>query len=286
MEVQAKFDTQTSTLTYVVYDAESKDAVIIDPLYNFDLGSAHLSTKSADELLFFIEQKSLNVHFLLETHVHADHISSVQYLKSKIEGAKIGIGVSIKKVQEIFIPQFGMEGDLTAEGLDFDCLFEDEVLIEAGTLSFQVIATPGHTPACVSYLFGKDLVFCGDALFMPDFGTGRCDFPGGDAKTLFHSVKKRLYELPDTTRVFVGHDYQPGGRGIEFETSIERQKRENIHIQSETREAEFVDFRTKRDSTLSAPQLLLPSLQVNMRAGKLPEADSKKRRFLKLPLTL
>ncbi len=280
------FDKATFTLTYVVYDESTKDAVVIDPVLDFDPASGAVTTISNNILRDFIEQKALNVHYVLETHAHADHLSGAHELVThSFPTAKIGIGENIKVVQETFKDVFNMPASFKADGSQFHRLFRDEEILDAGSLKFKVIFTPGHTPACASYLFG-DAVFTGDALFMPDSGTGRCDFPRGDAKTLYNSIANRLYKLPDSTRVFVGHDYQPGGRELKFETTIGLSKQKNIQLTAQTSEDEFVSFRKTRDATLAAPRLLLPSIQVNITAGKFPEPESNGRSYLKLPLSM
>lgn len=285
MEIKSFFDKSTYTMTYVVYDKATKDAVIIDPVLDFDPASVATSTQSIETLLSFIDEQALKVHFVLETHAHADHLSGAHELITRhIPDAKIGIGERITVVQEVFKKIFNFPSSFKTNGSQFHRLFKDSEEVTVGSLKFKVIFTPGHTPACASYLFG-DAVFTGDALFMPDYGTGRCDFPKGDAHALYHSVAKRLYELPDATRVFVGHDYQPGGRPLRFETTIAESKKENVQLNSATNEADFVAFRNARDATLSAPRLLYPSVQVNIAAGELPEAESNGRVYLKLPIT-
>ena len=286
MEIKHFFDPSTYTVTYVVYDLVSKDAVVIDPVLDYDPASVTTSNQSIDTLLAFLNEQSLKVHFILETHAHADHLSSAHELVTKyLPSAKIGIGERIKMVQETFKQVFNFPESFKTDGSQFHQLFKDGEVIAAGSLSFKVLFTPGHTPACASYLFA-DAVFTGDALFMPDYGTGRCDFPEGDAHALFHSVTKQLYALPDSTRVFVGHDYQPNGRILKFETTIGDSKRTNIQLKADTKEHDFVKFRNSRDATLAAPRLLFPSVQVNIAAGELPEAESNGRVYLKLPLTV
>lgn len=263
------FDAETNTLTYVVSDRETKDAVVIDPVLNLELATGRVSLVSNQDVLSYVRDEKLNVEMILETHAHADHLSGAHYLKMEIPRAKLGIGEDIMLVQEAFASRYGYV-EFPTTGEQFDLLFEHDKMYSAGSLNFRVLKTPGHTPACVSYLF-EDAVFVGDALFMPDFGTGRCDFPGGSASDLFHSVHEVLYGLPDQTKVFVGHDYCPNGRDLRFETSIKESKSSNKHIRAETTEKEFVAFRTERDQTLSAPKLLHPSLQVNIQAGRIPE---------------
>lgn len=285
MEIKTFFDDVTYTLTYVVYDATTKDAVIIDPVLDFDPAAVKTDDKSIEKLVAFVREHSLKVHFVLETHAHADHLSGAHDLVTDyFPNAKIGIGERITVVQKTFKNVFNFPASFKTDGSQFGRLFADNEVIEAGSLAFKVLFTPGHTPACVSYLF-DDVVFTGDALFMPDYGTGRCDFPAGDAKALFHSVAERLYPLPDKTRVFVGHDYQPGGRSLAFETTIGESKKKNIQIRAETSEKEFVAFRENRDATLAAPRLLFPSVQVNIAAGEFPPAEANGKSYLKLPVS-
>jgi glyoxylase-like metal-dependent hydrolase (beta-lactamase superfamily II) len=284
MDINHFFDPTTYTLTYVVYDKSTKDAIIIDPVLDYDPASVTISTASIDALLNFVKDHQLKVHFILETHAHADHLSSAHELNTKhLPDAKIGIGERITLVQEGFKLIFNFPESFKTDGSQFHRLFRDNEDVIAGSLRFKVLFTPGHTPACGSYLFG-DAVFTGDALFMPDYGTGRCDFPQGDAQALYHSVTKRLYELPDSTRVFVGHDYQPGGRQMEYQTTVGESKKRNIQLNRDTHECDFVTFRNHRDATLAAPRLLFPSVQVNIAAGELPEPESNGQIYLKLPI--
>lgn len=264
-EVKAFFDTATSTLTYVVYDPKSLDAVVIDPVLDYNAETGDHFTDQVDKLADFLESNKLNLHWILETHPHADHLTGAQEVKKRFPTAKVAIGSGVTIVQETFAPVFELGPDFKTDGSQFDRLFQDGESFTAGTMSFRVIFTPGHTPSCACYLT-DGMLFTGDAIFMPDSGTGRCDFPNGDAATLFRSIKK-LYELPDSTRVFIGHDYQPGGRMLQYETTIGEQKANNKHVKSETTEAEFVKFRTERDAQLSEPRLLKPSIRFNIQAG-------------------
>ena len=282
MEIKAFFDTPTSTLTYVVWDSQTLDAVIFDPVLDLEPRSWHVSNQSVEQLLDFVKTQGLKVHYILDTHVHADHLSGMAALKEAL-GAKTAIGDHITTVQEVFSGAFNLEG-FANDGSQFDTLIKDGDVFSAGSLEIKGIHTPGHTPACMSYLIG-DALFTGDTMFMPDFGTGRCDFPKGSAEALYNSVQK-LYALPDETRVFVGHDYQPGGRELAYETTIGICKRDNKHIKADTSLEEFVRFRSERDATLAPPKLILQSLQVNIRAGDLPEAESNGRRFFKMPMNL
>jgi glyoxylase-like metal-dependent hydrolase (beta-lactamase superfamily II) len=283
MKIQSFFDKATFTMTYIVFDENSKDAVIIDPVYDFDPHSGKLSQESFELASSFIKDHGLNLHYILETHVHADHLSGSQLFKEMNPQVKIAIHENIKLVQEVFEPIFNLKGENNCDGSQFDELVKDGDLIKAGSLEIKVIATPGHTPACVSYLV-EDAVFTGDALFMPDMGTGRCDFPKGDAEKLYDSLMK-IYELPESTRIFVGHDYGPGGREIAWQTTVKEQREGNIQLKANTTKEEFVTFRKNRDAQLNAPKLLLPSIQVNMRAGNLPESEENGSRYIKIPLS-
>jgi glyoxylase-like metal-dependent hydrolase (beta-lactamase superfamily II) len=266
----------------VVFDEVSKAAIIIDPVLDFDPPSGKIEDRSAQEVVSFIKDHDLNPHYILETHAHADHLSSSQLLKQVFPLAKIGISRRITVVQEVFKGVFNLP-EFQADGSDFDFLFDDEQEFKAGTLKIFPIPTPGHTPACTSFLIENNL-FTGDALFIPDSGTGRCDFPKGSASDLFHSVT-RLYQLPDDTNVFVGHDYQPNERELRYQTTIGENKKNNIQLKSTTTKEEYVAFREARDKTLKAPRLLLPSLQVNIAAGHLPGREENGKSYLKLPLT-
>lgn len=283
--VKAFFDKDTSTLTYVAYDAESKDAVVIDPVWNYDALASQLYSKSVQEVSEFIQSHELTLHCVLETHVHADHVSGAQVLKKNFPKVKNAIGTSIQQVQSFFKKIFNFDNHFPTNGSQFEILLEENKPLQAGTLLILPIRTPGHTPVCLSLLIG-DAVFTGDALFMPDSGTGRCDFPMGSAENLYHSVHEKLYQLPDSTRVFVGHDYQPNGRELKFESTIGEQKKSNIHIRSETKKEDYVDFRKKRDATLPLPKLLYQSVQININAGNLMPSEKKENHYLKIPLSL
>ncbi len=280
--VQHFFDPITFTLTYVVSDDLTKDAVVIDPVLDFDPPSGEVEDNSIKLVLNYLKEKNLKVLGILETHAHADHLSSSQLLKQHFPNAKLGIGERIKIVQEVFKQHFNLEY-LKADASQFDILFKDYAEVNFGSLKMKAIPTPGHTPACISYQF-KDMVFTGDALFMPDSGTGRCDFPKGSARDLYHSVSKNLYTLPDETKVYVGHDYGPNGREILYKTTIGESKKNNIQIKFNTTEHEYITFREARDKTLKAPKLLLPSIQVNIDGGKLPPRENNGISYLKLPL--
>lgn len=281
-EVKAFFDEATNTVSYVLYDPETKDAAIIDSLLDFDSKSGKLTTESADLLLGFVRDHGLKVDLILETHVHADHLSAAPYIKKQI-GGRIAIGSEITTVQYVFGKVFNAGTAFQRDGSQFDVLFEDGDTFEIGRFKGVAIHTPGHTPACMSYLVG-DALFVGDTIFMPDFGTARCDFPGGDASTLYRSIK-RLFQLPDETRMFLCHDYKSKTRDhYAWETTVGEEKRENIHVREGVSEDEFVKMRTERDATLAMPTLILPSVQVNMNAGNLPDPEDNGKQYLKLPL--
>jgi len=282
--IQAFFDEPTNTVSYLVADPATKKAAVIDPVLDYDHKSGKGSVKSADAILAKAKADGFEIVWVLETHVHADHLSGAPYIKLKT-GAKVAIGERIREVQKIFRPVFNAM-DVSGEGSEFDRLLKDGDTIEIGSLKGEVIATPGHTPACVSYKIG-DAVFVGDTLFMPDYGTARADFPGGDARMLYRSIK-RLLALPPQTRLFMCHDYLPkGGRtNYAWETTVAEEAARNVHIGSGVGEDEFVAMRTARDATLSAPVLLIPSIQVNMRAGKLPPADANGVHYLRVPVKL
>lgn len=281
--VKEFFDKATWTLTYVVHDADTKDAVIIDPVWDYDPAASKMSTHSADAVLDYVKRNSLKVHYILETHAHADHVSGSQILKKHIPGAKVGIGAKITDVQKVFKNVFNLDQDFPTDGSQFDLLLEEEKTLKAGSLTIETIYTPGHTPACASYVIA-DNVFTGDALFMPDYGTGRCDFPAGSADALYTSVHEKLYKLPDHYKVFVGHDYLPNGRELRFESTIGEEKEHNVQLRAATNREQFVEFRNSRDQKLAAPRLLLPSVQVNIAAGNLPKAEDNGTRYLKVPL--
>ena len=278
------FDEPTNTVSYLVADPVSKQAVVIDPVLNYDHKSGEASVASAHAILRKAAEENLTVNMVLETHVHADHLSGAPYIKLKT-GAKVAIGEHIKDVQQIFRPIFNAM-DISGEGSEFDMLFKDGDHVKIGNLDIEVIATPGHTPACVSYKIG-DAVFVGDTLFMPDYGTARADFPGGDARQLYRSIH-RLLSLPPETRLFMCHDYLPknGRDKFVWESTVAEERAANVHVHQGISEDEYVTMRQARDKTLNAPTLLLPSIQVNMRAGKLPPADSNGVQYIKVPVKL
>jgi glyoxylase-like metal-dependent hydrolase (beta-lactamase superfamily II) len=281
-QVQPFFDAASNTWSYVVAEPQGRHAAIIDPVLDFDAKSGRTGTASAQALLDHVREHVLDVRWILETHAHADHLSAGHWLKSQFPQATLAIGEGIRTVQAAFGPIFNMGEGFPVDGSQFDHLFADGESFALGAIPAQVIAVPGHTSDSCAYLVG-DALFTGDSLFMPDGGSARCDFPGGDARTLFDSIQ-RLFELPDATRVFVCHDYGPGGRDVACETSIAAQKRDNIHVRVGVSTSEFVAMREARDVTLAMPALLLPAVQVNIRAGALPEPESNGVRYLKLPL--
>ncbi|MAZ49485.1 MAG: MBL fold metallo-hydrolase [Halobacteriovoraceae bacterium] len=282
LELKHFFDQDTYTLTYVVYDKSTKDAVVIDPVLNYDQAASKTSMESIDEVTNFVQGNELNLHLILETHAHADHLTGAVELKSRFPQAKVAIGKHITKVQSTFKEVFNLK-DFNTNGVQFDLLLDESDDIQVGSIKLKTIFTPGHTPACSSYLL-EDMLFTGDALFMPDFGTGRCDFPMGSAKDLYHSIHEKLYKLPDDTKVLTGHDYQPGGRDLKFESTIGESKKSNIQLREETTEEQFIRFREERDAKLSAPQLLLPSIQINIDGGKMPKAEDNGTSYIKLPI--
>ena len=279
--VHGIFDPATWTVTYVVYERAGSTCAIIDPVLDYDPKSGRTSHASADKVIAFVKSQQLTVSWILETHAHADHLSAAPYLKAQL-GGKTGIGDHITVVQSVFKGIFNMEPSFHADGSQFDHLFADGEAIPLGGLSTRTWYLPGHTPACVAYQFG-DAVFVGDTLFMPDVGTARCDFPGGDAKTLFASVRKIL-NLPPETRLFMCHDYPPEGRPVAFETTVASQRAGNIHEHDGIDEAQFVAMRTTRDATLEMPVLILPAVQINIRAGELPPKESNGIAYAKIPL--
>lgn len=280
-KVKSFFDEATSTATHVVSDPATGHAAIVDSVKDFDPKSGRTSTMSADELIAYAKSEDLTVDWILETHVHADHLTAAPYLQQQL-GGKTGIGSQIRAVQGVFKSVFNAEESFAADGRQFDKLFEDDEIFFIGELQAKVIHTPGHTPACATYLIG-DAAFVGDTLFMPDFGTARCDFPGGDARVLYRSIRKIL-ALPPETRLFLCHDYAPGGREYLWETTVAAERAENIHVRDSVSEEDFVEMRTARDKQLDMPQLILPSVQVNMRAGEMPPAEDNGVHYLKLPV--
>jgi glyoxylase-like metal-dependent hydrolase (beta-lactamase superfamily II) len=283
-DVKAFFDEQTFTVTYVLMDPSSRACAIIDPVLDFDPAASRTSTGSVNEVLQFVEDKGLEVTWILETHAHADHLSAAAYVKAKI-GGKTATGKWITAVQSTFKEIFNLGDEFLPNGEQFDRLLDDGDLLELGGMSIRVMHTPGHTPSCVTFLAG-DAAFVGDTLFMPDYGTARADFPGADAGTLYRSIQ-RIFELPASTRIFLCHDYKaPGRDDFAWETTAAEQMEHNIHIHRGVTEQEFVEFRNQRDAGLGMPKLILPSIQVNIRAGEMPPADDNGTVYLRLPLNV
>ena len=281
-DVKAFFDDATNTISYVVKDPTGSACAIVDSVLDFDYSSGRTDTRSADAIIAYVEAEGLDVQWLLESHVHADHLSAAPYLQERL-GGKIGIGDRITIVQDTFGKVFNEGTEFQRDGSQFDQLFVEGDSFHIGQLRGDVLHTPGHTPACLTYVVG-DAAFVGDTLFMPDFGTARCDFPGGSSEMLFNSVQKIL-ALPDETRIFVGHDYKAHGReDYAWETTVGEQKAANIHVGAGKSKDDFVKMRDERDATLAMPKLIIPSLQVNMRAGNMPEPDEKGDVFLKVPV--
>jgi len=281
-EVTGFFDDATSTITYVVADPIAKKCAIIDSLLDYDAASGRTNTASADKLISFVKDKGYETEWIIDTHVHADHLTAAPYIGEQI-GGKTGIGEHIATVQKVFGEIFNEDQRFHTDGSQFDHLFTDEEVYKIGEIEARAIHTPGHTPACMSHLVG-DALFVGDTIFMPDVGSARCDFPGGDAGTLYDSIQ-RLFALPDDTRVFLCHDYPPEDRGeVVFETTISTEKAENIHFKTGTSREDFIKMRTERDVTLSMPKLIVPSVQVNMRAGEMPPPEDNGVRYMKVPI--
>lgn len=281
-DVTAFFDDATNTVSFVVKDPQGTACAIIDSVLDFDHAAGRTDTKSADQIIQHIKDKALKVEWILESHVHADHLSAAPYLQEKL-GGKIGIGQNITLVQTTFGKVFNEGTAFQRDGSQFDQLFKEGDSFMIGQMRCDVLHTPGHTPACMTYLIG-DAAFVGDTMFMPDFGTARCDFPGGSSEELFQSIQKIL-SLPDETRIFVGHDYKaPGRDDFAWETTVAEQKARNIHVGGDADQDSFVAMRDARDATLSMPKLIIPSLQVNMRAGQMPEADEDGEVYLKVPI--
>ncbi len=281
-EVSAFFDEATFTVSYVVKDPNSNAVAIVDSVLDFDYASGRTDTRSADAIIRHVQDNNLRVEWILESHVHADHLSAAPYIQQRV-GGKIGIGDNITLVQNVFGKVFNEGTEFERDGSQFDKLFREGDSFTIGDMQGQVLHTPGHTPACLTYVVGE-AAFVGDTLFMPDFGTARCDFPGGSAETLYHSIQKILV-LPDDTRIFVGHDYKaPGREDYAWETTVGEQKRLNIHVGEGKPAEEFVRMREERDATLAMPRLIIPSLQVNMRAGQMPPADQDGNVYMKVPV--
>ncbi|WP_300411077.1 MBL fold metallo-hydrolase [uncultured Alcanivorax sp.] len=280
--VKAFFDNDTNTVSYVVTDPQTRRCAIVDSVLDYDPKAGRTRHDSASQIVAYVKQEALTVDWLLETHVHADHLSAAPWIQEQV-GGKLAIGEHIRTVQETFGKVFNAGTEFSRDGRQFDHLFADGDTYQVGNIEARAIHTPGHTPACMSHVIG-DAVFVGDTLFMPDYGTARCDFPGGDARTLYQSVQK-LLALPDDTRMFLCHDYLPESRSeYQWETTVGDQRRDNIHVHEGVSEEEFVSMREKRDATLDMPRLILPSVQINMRAGHLPPEEDNGVSYLKIPL--
>ena len=283
--IKTFFDKRTFTLTYVLYSSGSRQALVIDPVLDYEPGASRIFTESLDEVIAFIRQEGLDLRYILETHAHADHLSGSQLLRAAFPGSMVAIGARITEVQAKFKQVFNLPDDFPTDGSQFDRLLSHGEVLEVGPMSVEVFNTPGHTPACVTYKVG-DWIFTGDALFMPDSGTGRCDFPGGSAQEMYRGITRHLYNLPDETRVFVGHDYQPGGRELAYESTIGEQKAHNVALPATRDEADFVAWREQRDATLSAPKLLFQSVQVNVDGGHMPSPADNGVRYLRIPINV
>ncbi|CAM8634770.1 MAG: hypothetical protein RJA17_1000 [Pseudomonadota bacterium] len=279
--VHGIFDPATWTVTYVVHAGRGTPAAIIDSVLDYDPKSGRTKTESADKVIEYVRANALEVEWILETHAHADHLSAAPYLRQTL-GGKIGIGSQITNVQKMFKGIFNLEPEFQTDGSQFNVLLKNEEVFKIGELIARVMSVPGHTPACVAYQVG-DAVFVGDTLFMPDVGTARCDFPGGDAETLYDSVSK-LLSLPPETRLFVCHDYPPNDRPIAFQTTVAEERAKNIHVHEGISKAQFVEMRKKRDATLEMPVLILPAVQINIRAGNLPPKESNGTAYVKIPI--
>jgi len=280
-DVQGFFDESTNTVSYVVADPSTGNCAIVDPVLDYDAASGRTSTRSADQIIAFVQEREFDNQWVLETHVHADHVSSAPYLQEAL-GGEIGIGSRISEVQAVFKRVFNLP-DLAVDGSQFDRLFVDGDELPLGEITGRVMQTPGHTPACCTYVIG-DAAFVGDTMFMPDFGSARCDFPGGDAAVLYESIQS-IFALPGETRLFMCHDYKAPGRDeFAWETSVAQQKQRNIHVKDGVSREEFIKFRTERDAQLGMPKLILPSIQINIRAGRLPQAEDNGTQYIKIPL--
>ena len=281
--VETFFDPATSTYSYVLSDPQTRQCALVDPVLDYNPAAGRTAHQSADRLIAHVREQGLSVQWILETHVHADHLSAGHYLKERL-GGQLAIGDRITVVQNTFGKLFNAEAEFATDGRQFDHLFHDGEHFTVGGIEARALHTPGHTPACMTYLIG-DAAFVGDTLFMPDYGTARCDFPGGDARTLYRSIHDKLFHLPDETRVFMCHDYKAPGREEHlYETTIGAERLHNVHIHEGIGEEAFVAMRQARDATLDMPTLILPSVQINMRAGELPPAESNGTRYLKIPL--
>lgn len=281
--IEPFYDNDSSTFSYVVSDLKQKKCAIIDPVLGYDFRSGTTNTFGADQLIAYIKKHQLQLEWILETHVHADHLSAAYYIKQQI-GGEIAIGNNVPAVQKVFKSIFDMDENFITDGRQFDRLLKDNESFQIGDITVTTINTPGHTPACVSYLMG-DSIFIGDTLFMPDYGTARCDFPGGDAQVLYHSIQ-RIFNLPDDTKLYMCHDYDTENSSNRFVSTVKKQKADNIHIQNGINEQDFITLRHKRDHQLEMPNLIIPSVQVNIQAGQIPEAHNNGIQYLKIPLNV
>ena len=279
--IKGFFDDQTSTISYVVHDNIEKKCAVIDSVLDFDYSSGDINYVNADKIISYVDQNKLNVEWLIETHVHADHLSASPYIQKKL-GGKIGISEKISDIQNIFGKTFNAGTEFQRDGSQFDKLFKDNDEYKIGNINCKVINTPGHTPACTAHVIGNS-IFVGDTLFMPDLGSARADFPGGDARQLYRSIQKIL-SYPDETRIFVCHDYPPSSREVKWSTTVGEQKENNVHVKTSILEDEFVKIREARDKTLNMPKLIIPSIQVNMRAGNLPPPEDNGSVYIKVPI--
>lgn len=282
LQVKAFLDDDSETFSYVLYHQRERNAVVIDPVLDFDYKSGRTGTDGAQRMVDFVKAEGLRVEWVLETHAHADHLSAAPFVKEQV-GGQIGIGEHIKDVQKIFKDVFDLEKEFLPNGHQFDHLFKDGETFAVGSIKFRVMHTPGHTPADLCYIVNEHMIFVGDTLFMPDVGTARCDFPGGSASTLYRSIQKIL-ALPESTEMYICHDYPPEGREHEYKTTVGAQRKHSKHVHDGVTEAEFVKMREERDATLEMPRLILPSIQVNIRAGRMPPADENGKVYLKLPI--
>lgn len=281
LHIKGFFDNQTSTISYVVHDNIEKKCAVIDSVLDFDYSSGDIDYVNADKIISYVDQNKLNVEWLIETHVHADHLSASPYIQKKL-GGKIGISEKISDIQNIFGKTFNAGTEFQRDGSQFDKLFKDNDEYKIGNINCKVINTPGHTPACTAHVIGNS-IFVGDTLFMPDLGSARADFPGGDARQLYRSIQKIL-SYPDETRIFVCHDYPPSSREVKWSTTVGEQKENNVHVKTSILEDEFVKIREARDKTLNMPKLIIPSIQVNMRAGNLPPPEDNGNVYIKVPI--
>ena len=281
LRIKGFFDNQTSTISYVVHDNIEKKCAVIDSVLDFDYSSGDIDYVNADKIISYVDQNKLNVEWLIETHVHADHLSASPYIQKKL-GGKIGISEKISDIQNIFGKTFNAGTEFQRDGSQFDKLFKDNDEYKIGNINCKVINTPGHTPACTAHVIGNS-IFVGDTLFMPDLGSARADFPGGDARQLYRSIQKIL-SYPDETRIFVCHDYPPSSRKVKWSTTVGEQKENNVHVKTSILEDEFVKIREARDKTLNMPKLIIPSIQVNMRAGNLPPPEDNGSVYIKVPI--